>query len=108
MLAGMEVDPNPMLINVGAKKVIETLYEDEYLLAVNKPEGLLSVPGKTIADCVANRLKEKYPEATGPLVVHRLDQGTSGIYWLQKPKKYTVYCRSSLSAERLKSVMWLC
>ena len=51
---------------------------------VNKPAEFLSVPGKNIKDSVANRMKEKYPEATGPLIVHRLDMSTSGIMLIAK------------------------
>ncbi len=54
------------------------IYQDEYLIAVDKPEGLLSVPGLGEAnqDCVATRLLEINPEVK---VVHRLDCYTSGI-----------------------------
>lgn len=48
---------------------------------VDKPSGLLSVPGKgpANADCVASRVKAMFPQATGPMVVHRLDMDTSGL-----------------------------
>lgn len=54
------------------------LYEDDTLLAVDKPAGLLSVPGRGEAhrDCVAARVQAEAPDA---LVVHRLDQATSGL-----------------------------
>jgi tRNA pseudouridine32 synthase/23S rRNA pseudouridine746 synthase len=60
---------------------LEIVYQDEYLLAVNKPEGLLSVPGLGEAnqDCVVSRLLENHPEVK---VVHRLDCYTSGIMLL--------------------------
>ncbi|QQS08229.1 MAG: RluA family pseudouridine synthase [Phycisphaerales bacterium] len=48
-------------------------------VAINKPPGLLSVPGKTIADCAVERVRAHFPHATGPLTVHRLDMETSGI-----------------------------
>lgn len=59
-------------------KEIEFLYEDEFLLVVNKPEFLLSVPGRLPEnkDSVMLRLQEKYPSA---VTVHRLDLDTSGI-----------------------------
>ncbi len=84
MLEGMKVDPNPIIQYNGADKEIEILFEDEDILVINKPSGLLSVPGKNVVDSVATRLKEKYPEATGPLIVHRLDQATSGILLIAK------------------------
>lgn len=59
-------------------KEVEILYQDEHLLLVNKPELLLSVPGKLPQnkDCVITRLQQNFPTAT---VVHRLDLDTSGI-----------------------------
>ena len=54
------------------------LYEDEWLVAIDKPAGMLSVPGRGEAgrDCVAARVQAALPDA---LVVHRLDQATSGV-----------------------------
>ena len=53
-------------------------YVDDALLVVEKPPGLLSVPGRgpALADCVITRLQERYPDA---LTVHRLDMVTSGL-----------------------------
>lgn len=55
------------------------LYEDEYLLAVEKSAGALSVPGKVNGDDIETKLHELYPDIKGPMLVHRLDQATSGI-----------------------------
>ncbi|MEY4122030.1 MAG: Ribosomal large subunit pseudouridine synthase [Pseudomonadota bacterium] len=54
------------------------IYEDEHLLVLDKPSGLLSVPGRgpDKQDCLSKRVQDIYPEA---LVVHRLDQDTSGL-----------------------------
>jgi tRNA pseudouridine32 synthase/23S rRNA pseudouridine746 synthase len=84
MLQGLEVDDNPMLINPAAGKELALIYEDDYLMAVNKPEEFLSVRGKTIEDSVEYRMKQRFPQATGPLIVHRLDMSTSGILVLTK------------------------
>jgi len=84
MLGKTEVEVNPLLTNYGEGKQIETIFEDEHLCVINKPEGLLSTPGKEISDSVATRMKAKYPKATGPMVVHRLDQDTSGIMLIAK------------------------
>lgn len=56
----------------------EILHEDHQLLVVNKPEGLLSVPGKGehLADCLIARLAAVFPQV---LLVHRLDRDTSGV-----------------------------
>lgn len=59
---------------------VETLYEDRELTVIHKPAGLLSVPGKDAAQpSVYALMRRKYPEATGPLIVHRLDMATSGL-----------------------------
>lgn len=87
MLEGLNVDPNPMLNDNFEDKSLEIIYEDEDIIAVNKPADFLSVPGKTIKDSVYQRIKDQYPEATGPLIVHRLDMATSGILLLAKTKE---------------------
>lgn len=86
MLKGVEMDENPMLQNPAEDKELKIVFEDEYIVVVNKPAEFLSVPGKTISDSVYTRMKEKYPEASGPLIVHRLDMSTSGIILLAKDK----------------------
>lgn len=79
MLEGIELEDNPLLENLAHQKQIEIIYEDADLLVINKPEELLSVPGKSISDSVYTRIKKLYPDAKGPLIVHRLDMSTSGI-----------------------------
>lgn len=61
----------------------EILFIDNDLLIVNKPAGLLSVPGRgeLKKDCLISRIQKKYPEA---LIVHRLDMPTSGILILAR------------------------
>ena len=56
----------------------ETVYADAHLLVLNKPSGLLSVPGKgdDKQDCLSSRVQKNYPDA---LIVHRLDMATSGL-----------------------------
>jgi tRNA pseudouridine32 synthase / 23S rRNA pseudouridine746 synthase len=87
MLDGLSADPPP-LFGSAAIDPAEPLvvYEDEDLLIVNKPSGLLSVPGRSAAlrDSVVTRLRVRYPDATGPLVVHRLDLDTSGLLLVAK------------------------
>ena len=55
---------------------MDIVHIDDELIVVNKPPGLLSVPGRTEPDCAITRLQQQYPEA---LTVHRLDQATSGL-----------------------------
>ena len=88
MLQGLEVDENPLLNPVHEDEELEIVFEDEWLLVVNKPAGMLSVPGKAEdRDSVYHRLKKKYPEATGPMIVHRLDMATSGLLLVAKTKE---------------------
>ena len=60
---------------------LEILHRDKHFVVVNKPSGLLAVPGRRLAqqDSVTARVALHFPEATGPLAVHRLDQATSGL-----------------------------
>jgi len=57
----------------------DVLYEDESLLVVVKPAGLLSVPGKVRLPSLEGVLRERYPHVDGPMIVHRLDMDTSGL-----------------------------
>ena len=86
MLQGLEVEPNPLLTSNTDADQLDTVYEDEYLLVVNKPAGMLSVPGKTGQASVLSILQERYPDATGPILVHRLDMDTSGLLLAAKDK----------------------
>jgi tRNA pseudouridine32 synthase/23S rRNA pseudouridine746 synthase len=79
MLQGLAVDENPMLTNPALGKTLPIAYEDASIIIINKPAEFLSVPGKNIEDSVQYRLKLLYPDAEGPLLVHRLDMSTSGI-----------------------------
>lgn len=60
---------------------LDIVLATERFVVVNKPAGLLSVPGKgeDKQDCVAARVREMFPGATGPVTVHRLDMDTSGL-----------------------------
>jgi len=60
---------------------LEVLHADKHIVVVNKPSGLLSVPGKGEAnqDCVVSRVREMYPGCIEQPSVHRLDQDTSGL-----------------------------
>lgn len=86
MLQGLEVDDNPLIAKLGLHKEIIILYEDEYLLAIHKPEDLLSVPGVVIKDSVSDRIEKMYKDQPGPFVVHRLDMATSGVMIFSKTK----------------------
>lgn len=88
MLQGLKVDKNPLSANAHKKEELEIVFEDEWLVVVNKPSGMLSVPGKEEeADSVYHRVKARYPEATGPMIVHRLDMAASGLLLVAKTKE---------------------
>ncbi|MDE2309782.1 MAG: RluA family pseudouridine synthase [Betaproteobacteria bacterium] len=57
---------------------LDLIYRDESLIVVNKPAGLLAVPGRGAdkQDCLSARIQQEYPDA---LIVHRLDMATSGL-----------------------------
>lgn len=81
---GGQKGPFPKQIEMLYEQV-ETLYEDCELTVIHKPAGLLSVPGKDAAQpSVYALMRSKYPEATGPLIVHRLDMSTSGVMMIAK------------------------
>ena len=86
MLQGLEMDENPLLLNPAEGKVLEIVYEDDQIVIINKPAEFLSVPGKTILDSVQTRMHQKYPDSSGPLLVHRIDMSTSGILLVAKNK----------------------
>ena len=88
MLQGLEVDENPILKELqSGKKTLDIIYEDEWLAVVNKPAGMLSVPGKEDVVSVYSMMRERYPDADGPLIVHRLDMATSGLLVVAKTKQ---------------------
>ena len=75
----------PTAVDLSLYNKVETLYEDREIAVIHKPEGLLSVPGKDAAQpSVYALMRSKYPEATGPLIVHRLDMSTSGVMMIAK------------------------
>ena len=75
----------PAAVNPSIYNKVETLYEDREIAVIHKPEGLLSVPGKdTSQPSVYALMRRKFPEATSPLIVHRLDMATSGVMIIAK------------------------
>ena len=77
MLEGLDVEDDPRLTPyTQLASTLETVYEDDRLLVVDKPSGMLSVPGRDFLPSVVS--------VTGCLPVHRLDQDTSGLMILAK------------------------
>ena len=73
-----DLGPIPPVVYAPPPGPLEVLHLDDRWLAVNKPSGLLTVPGKGpgMEDCVARRALEIHP---GARIVHRLDLDTSGV-----------------------------
>ena len=80
MLRGLNVEPNPLLAD--REQLLSRLciiYKDNEMAVVDKPAGLLSVPGKDDQPSVQEAMRQMFPQSTGPLIVHRLDMDTSGL-----------------------------
>ena len=80
MLEGLEVDPNPELAGF-AHLELKTVYEDEAIVVVDKPSGMLSTPGRIEDYSVETVMRQRYPDA---VIAHRLDMGTSGLLIVAK------------------------
>lgn len=102
MLKGLDMETNPFQENPAEGKNIEIIYDDEVLAVINKPAEFLSVPGKIISDSVYQRVKELYPNATGPLIVHRLDMSTSGLMLIAKDEETYVKLQSQFIKRTIK------
>lgn len=87
MMQGLDVEDNPIQQQVVKDVHLDIVYEDDYLLVVNKPHEVLSVPGKYITASVLTKMRRYLPKAKGPLLVHRLDMSTSGLLLVAKNEK---------------------
>ena len=87
MLQGLNVEPNPLETTPSSTN-IEVLYDDEWIVAVNKPHGILSVPGKRSTTSLQEQVQRLYPQHN-IVVAHRLDMATSGVLLFAKtPEVY--------------------
>ena len=102
MLEGIAMDDNPFLENPAEGKDISVIFEDDFLAVINKPAEFLSVPGKEIHDSVYQRVRLLYPDATGPLIVHRLDMSTSGLMLIAKTEKVYVMLQHQFIKRTIK------
>lgn len=102
MLAGIEMDTNPLLENPAIGKELETVFEDEELLVIFKPEEFLTVPGIHIHDSVYSRIKKEIKDISGPIIVHRLDMSTSGLLVLAKNKRAHQHLQSQFINRTIK------
>ena len=79
---------------------LEVLYQDKDLIALNKPSGLLTNPGRGahLADCLLSRVQQQYPQA---LLVHRLDMATSGVVVMALRRKAEVALKQQFAERRV-------
>ena len=86
MLKGLDVEDN-VLGKPLEHTALDEVYDDPWMTVLNKPSGMLTVPGKLLEDSLLTRYQAFHPEANGPIVVHRLDQETSGLVIFAKDKE---------------------
>ena len=80
MLQGLEVDPDPETLGFQHME-LPIVYEDDAIVVVDKPSGMLSVPGRIEEYSVATVMRQRYPDC---VIAHRLDMGTSGLLIVAK------------------------
>ena len=101
MLQGMDVEPSPLEGAVHTAAV-EIIYEDDYLLAVNKPAGMLSVPGIVGGLSVEEHLQALYGDRADIRVVHRLDMATSGVLLAAKSVEVFTALQGEFAGRRVQ------
>lgn len=85
------------------KGPLRIVHEDDALIAVDKPSGLLSVPGRAegLTDCVENRLRERDPSV---LLLHRLDMDTSGVMLFARSPEARRHIARQFNERRIEKV----
>ncbi len=78
-----DISPSSLLLPPSSKNI---LFEDSHLLVLNKPAGMLSVPGKTGDVSVESMMRDYLHDDMNPIIVHRLDMDTSGLMVVAKTK----------------------
>ncbi len=84
MLQGVDAEPLTPPNRASQRDQLKIVFEDQHLVVFDKPSGMLSVPGKSSDESVSSIVRELYPDATGAMMVHRLDQDTSGLLLVAK------------------------
>ena len=98
MLQGLDVDPDPEEVGLPHLQP-EIVYDDEVLAVVNKPSGMLSVPGRTEHYCVATWAQQRWE---GAMMVHRLDMCTSGLLLVAKTTDAYHHLQRQFEARTIK------
>lgn len=103
MLQGLDVEESP-LEKGGDVNGIEVVYEDERLLAVNKPSGVLSVPGVVGGMSVQEWVRERCMHGNDVFVAHRLDMATSGLLLVAKSMEVYKELQGKFARREVKKV----
>lgn len=98
MLQGLDVDPSPDA-NGFPHLAVEIVWEDETIAVLNKPSGMLSIPGRTEDYSVATWAQQRWP---GAQPVHRLDMWTSGIILVAKTNEAYQGLQKQFTAHTIK------
>jgi tRNA pseudouridine32 synthase/23S rRNA pseudouridine746 synthase len=101
LLRGVPTMKNPVLEQVPTNTP-EIIFEDTVILVINKPSGMLSVPGRTAINSAEDLLKLRYPSLPYLKAVHRLDMGTSGILIFAKNAKAHANLQSQFQKCKVK------
>jgi tRNA pseudouridine32 synthase/23S rRNA pseudouridine746 synthase len=108
---GLEAHPTRNNFSCGTgilpvTQMLPIIYEDKWLIAVNKPSGLLSVPGRYLEnqDSVFSRLRNLLPDSLDLTAVHRLDLETSGILLLARDKETSSQLRQQFQRKQVHKV----
>lgn len=86
-LQELRLEENTLAVDQFKNWTPDIVYEDNDIVAFNKPSGMLSVPGKLPVTDLYSIALSRYPDATGPMLLHRLDMSTSGIVVFAKNKQ---------------------
>lgn len=102
MLQGLDVEPDPALHyeRLGGEPYV--VWEDAWMAVVAKPTGWLSVPGKTAAPDICQWARDRWAGIAGPIVVHRLDQDTSGLLILAKTQMSYSWLQKMFEARKIR------
>lgn len=102
MLQGLDVEPNPLAQNKQREEALHIIYEDDAIIVIDKPAGMLSVPGKGQVESVHSLMMARSPQAEGPMSVHRLDMDTSGLLLLAKTKEAHLHLQAQFERRLIR------
>jgi tRNA pseudouridine32 synthase/23S rRNA pseudouridine746 synthase len=108
MLRGLDVEDNPQesdstLYPLGTTPVnLDIRYEDQWLMVINKPTGLLSVPGRESRLSVWSIIRQHYADSDDWALAHRLDMGTSGLLIITKTREAYALMQEQFAARKVQ------